>query len=469
MRNFMDKDFMLYSGPAQRLYHDYAEDMPIFDYHSHLPAAEIADDVKFENISQMWLNHDHYKWRAMRSNGIEEKFCTGNASDMEKFEKWAQTVVSSIGNPLYHWTHMELKNYFGITKLLCPETSGEIYEICSAKLKKDGFSVRNLLKKMNVRAVCTTDDPVDSLKNHKKIMDDKFDVKVLPTFRPDKSFAVEDARVFVNWIKLLEKSSNFEIRDFNSFINALKSRHDYFHEMGCRISDRGLDTLYAENYTDKEITHIFKKIYSGNNLDVGEIKKFKSAMLYLLALMDHEKAWTMQLHIGALRNNNSRLFKIAGPDSGFDSIGDILVANPLSEFLDRLDSDNHLPKTILYNLNPRDNELYAAMIGNFQDGSIPGKIQYGSGWWFLDQKHGMEKQLSALANLGLLSRFVGMLTDSRSFLSFPRHEYFRRILCNKLGQDMENGEIPGDFELIGSMVRNICFNNAKDYFGIKLD
>jgi glucuronate isomerase len=464
MKKFLDDNFVLQTKTAQKLYHENAKGMPIIDYHCHLNPKEIADDKKFDNLAQIWLNGDHYKWRAMRTNGVDEKYCTGNVSDWEKFEKWAETVPHTIRNPLYHWTHLELKTAFGIKKILNPKTAREIYEEASAKLKTDEYSTRNLMRKYKVEVVCTTDDPVDSLEHHSKIRQDGFEIKVLPAWRPDKSMAVENPQKYNEYIDVLSKAANKIISTYSDLIAALETRHAFFHQNGCRLSDHGLETMYAEDYTDKEVDAIFKKIRSGNALDKSEINQFKSAMLYQLGIMDHKRGWVQQYHLGALRNNNSRLFKQLGPDTGFDSIGDWNMAIPMSKLLDRLDSNDQLAKTIIYNLNPKDNELIAAMIGNFQDGSVAGKIQFGAAWWFLDQKDGMEKQMNALSTIGLLSRFIGMLTDSRSFLSYPRHEYFRRILCNLLGNDVENGEIPDDMELLGQMVKNISYYNAKHYF-----
>ena len=464
MKKFLDDNFVLQTKTAQLLYHEYAKDMPIIDYHSHLNPKEIADNIKFDNLAQIWLNGDHYKWRAMRTNGVEEKYCTGNVSDREKFEKWAETVPYTIRNPLYHWTHLELKTAFGINKILSPETAGEIYEEASAKLRTEEFSTRNLMRKYKVEVVCTTDDPVDSLEHHKKVRDEGFEIKVLPAWRPDKAMAVEDPVKFNDYVDKLAKVTGKEIDTYKALLDALEARHAYFHQNGCRLSDHGLETMYADDYTDNEVSSIFNKIRGKKPLEKTEISKFKSAMLYQQGIMDHSRGWVQQYHLGALRNNNSRLFKQIGPDTGFDSIGDWNMAIPMSRLLDRLDSSNQLSKTILYNLNPRDNELIATMIGNFQDGSVAGKIQYGSGWWFLDQKDGMEKHMNALSTLGLLSRFIGMLTDSRSFLSYPRHEYFRRILCNLIGSDVENGEIPDNIELLGQMVKNISYYNAREYF-----
>ena len=464
MKAFMDKNFILQTKTAQTLYHEFASKLPIIDYHCHLPPDEIAKDRVFENISKIWLYGDHYKWRAMRTNGVNEKYCTGNASDYEKFEKWAETVPNTLRNPLYHWTHLELRNPFGITKILNPSTAKEIYDETSAMLNTPDFSTRKILKKMNVEVVCTTDDPIDNLEHHIKLRKDNYSVKVLPTFRPDKAMAVENPKTYIEYVEKLEVATNIKISKFRDLIEALQKRHDYFAENGCKLSDHGLETIYAEPYTDKEIRSIFKEVMKGKELSKKDILKFKSAMLYIFAIMDHEKGWTQQFHLGALRNNNSRMFRTLGADTGFDSIGDFEIGKPLSKMMDKLDSTDQLAKTILYNLNPRDNELLATMLGNFNDGSFPGKIQFGSAWWFLDQKDGMEKQMNALSVLGLFSRFVGMLTDSRSFLSYSRHEYFRRIVCNLLGNDVENGELPNDMDLLGKTVQNICYYNAKNYF-----
>lgn len=464
MKKFMDENFLLHTKTAQELYHNHAAQMPIFDYHCHISPQEIAADKRFDNLSQIWLYGDHYKWRAMRTNGVQERYCTGDASDWEKFEKWAETVPYTLRNPLYHWTHLELKKFFGIDKVLSPATAREVWETCNAKLNTPEYSCRNIIRMANVHTICTTDDPVDSLEYHRQIKASGFEVAVLPAWRPDKAMMVENPESFNAYVDKLGETANTNIETFNDFMDAIDNRHQFFHENGCRLSDHGLETAYAENYTEKEIQAIFAKVRKGQSLSQEEVLKFKSCMLYEFGIMDHSRGWTQQFHLGALRNNNTRLFRTLGPDTGFDSIGDFEVARPLSRLLDRLDMENQLAQTILYNLNPRDNELIATMIGNFQDGSVPGKIQFGSGWWFLDQKDGMEKQMQALSNLGLLSRFVGMLTDSRSFLSYTRHEYFRRTLCNLLGNDVENGEIPHDMELLGQMVENICFNNAYNYF-----
>ncbi|WP_232302844.1 glucuronate isomerase [Draconibacterium sediminis] len=460
----MDKDFLLQTDVAKELYHNHAAKMPIFDYHCHINPQEIAEDKEYENITQLWLYGDHYKWRGMRTNGVAEKYCTGNASDWEKFEKWAETVPHTLRNPLFHWTHLELKKFFEIDKVLSPATAKEIWEECNAKLQTPEYSCRGIIKMANVHTICTTDDPVDSLEYHRAIKADGFETAVLPAWRPDKAMAVENATTYNAYLSELEEAANININSFSGLMEALDDRHEFFHLNGCRLSDHGVETILAEDYTEAEIEKIFIKVRKGGALTKEEVVKFKSCMLYEFGIMDHSRGWTQQFHIGALRNNNTRLFKKLGADVGFDSIGDFDIARPLSRLLDRLDMENKLSKTILYNLNPRDNELIATMIGNFQDGSVPGKMQFGSGWWFLDQKDGMEKQMQALSNLGLLSRFVGMLTDSRSYLSYTRHEYFRRTLCNLLGNDVENGEIPYDMELLGSMVENICFNNAKAYF-----
>jgi glucuronate isomerase len=467
MKAFLNADFILQTATAQHLYHDFAADMPIIDYHNHLVPQQIAEDKQFDNITQIWLAGDHYKWRAMRAHGVDEKYITGNASDEEKFMKWAETVPYTMRNPLYHWTHLELQRYFGVTELLNAESGKRIYDQCSALLRTKEFSVKNLLLKMNVKALCTTDDPIDDLAYHKQIAASGFSVKVLPTFRPDKAMGVDDEIVFIEYVNTIAAVAGVSIRSLADYKSAIKSRHDFFHAAGCRLSDHGLEHIYAEEFTEEEIEHIFERLITGKSLNKKEKWQFKSAMLIYFAHLDHARGWTQQFHLGALRNNNARLLGALGPDTGFDSIGDFEQAKPLSAFLNRLDSTNQLAKTILYNLNPQDNELFAAMTGNFQDGTLVGKIQFGSGWWFLDQKDGMEKQINALSNMGMLSHFVGMLTDSRSFLSFPRHEYFRRILCNLIGNDVENGELPADMPWLGKLVQDISYTNASEFFNFE--
>ncbi len=469
---FLSRSFLFTNNTAEYLYYTYAADLPIIDYHNHLPVDEIALNKKFESITQAWLKGDHYKWRAMRTDGVDEKYITGDASDWDKFLAWSKVVPDTLRNPVYHWTHMELQKPFGIKdKLLNERTAKEIYDKCNDLLQQDEFSTQGLLKQFNVEVVCTTDDPVDSLEFHRMLKSDKnlngdgrYKLRVYPAFRPDKGMAVENQITFLQWLDKLKEVTNSEINTFQKYIDAIRKRHDFFHKNGSRLSDHGLETIYAEEYTDQEIENIFQKILSSKQLSLVDILKFKSAMLYEFGIMDHEKNWTQQFHIGALRNNNSRMMKILGPDTGYDSIGDFEIAIPLSKFLNRLDTNNQLTKTILYNLNPGDNEVLVTMIGNFQDGTIPGKLQYGSGWWFLDQKDGIEKQLNSLSYMGLLSRFVGMLTDSRSFLSYSRHEYFRRILCNIIGEDIEKGLIPTDEELVSHLIQNICYYNAQKYF-----
>lgn len=461
---FITDNFLLHNEVAKKLYHNYAKYQPIIDYHCHLSPKDIAEDRQFENISQIWLDGDHYKYRAMRANGVNEKFITGDASYYEKFLKWAETVPYTLRNPLYHWTHLELKNYFGITTLLDENSAEAIYNQCNELLKKPEYSVRNLLRKMNVQVVGTTDDPTDDLQYHKQLRDEKFEIAVLPSFRPDKATEIEKGEQFVLWVQKLEKSVNFPIYDFSAFINALQLRHDFFHEVGCRISDHGHANFYGEEYTPDEVNAIFSKALKGELVSVLEINKYKSAVLFELALMNKAKSWTQQFHVGAIRNNNAKMLQDIGPDQGFDSIGDLNMADNMSKFFGKLSACDGLANTIVYNLNPRDSEMFASMAANFNDGIVAGKMQYGAAWWFLDQKDGMEKQLNVLSNFGLLSRFVGMVTDSRSFLSFPRHEYFRRILCNVLGDEVEKGELPNNMTLIGNMVEGICAKNAVNYF-----
>ena len=464
MKAFMDDNFLLHTKTAQYLYHEHAKIMPIYDFHSHLPVEDIANNINFDNIGQAWLAGDHYKWRLMRTNGIPEQFCTGNATDYEKFQKWAETVPKTIRNPLYHWTHLELRRYFNIEDLLNPTTCKTIYDHCSNLLKTPEYSIKNLVDGMNVKLICTTNDPIDSLEFHKKIKNDGYEVKILPTFRPDKAMNVEDNVSFMNYIHQLGEISEMTIENFSSLIEAIDIRHKYFHDNGCRIADHGVDQLYAKEYSDQDIEIIIHKILSNKELSDIEISKFKSAFLHEVGRLNHKRGWVQQFHIGALRNVNTRLYNKLGPDIGCDTIGDYNMSENMAKFLDHLDQSNELAKTVLYNLNPRDNELFASMIGNFQDGTFPGKIQFGPSWWFLDNIEGIKKQINSLSTLGLLYHFIGMTTDSRSFLSFPRHEYFRRILCNIVGNDIEKGEIPADMNLLGEMIENICYNNAANYF-----
>lgn len=464
-KTFLDEDFLLQTDSARTLYHEFAKQMPIIDYHNHLPPDQIVADKTFENLTQIWLYGDHYKWRAMRTNGINENYCTGAATDYEKFEKWAETVPYTLRNPLYHWTHLELQRYFDVHEVLNPKSARRIYDECSEKLRTPDYSVRNLLRKMNVEVVCTTDDPLDTLEYHQQLAKEgTFEIQMRPAFRPDKFILIGNTN-FATYLQKLGAIVGFEIKRYDDLTKALRTRADFFASLGCKLSDHGLEQIYATDFTPEAADSILQKALAGQSLSQEDILVYQSAILHFLGTMYHELGWTQQFHLGALRNNNARALRLLGPDTGWDSIGDWSQAVALSKFLGRLDEYDQLAKTIIYNLNPADNEMIATMIGNFNDGSIAGKVQFGSGWWFLDQKDGMEKQITALSNMGLLSRFVGMLTDSRSFLSFPRHEYFRRILCNMFGNDIENGEIPSDMEWVGQVVQNICYNNAKQYFG----
>ena len=460
---FIHKDFLLGNKAARRLYHEYAAAEPIFDYHCHISPRDIAENRQFKNLFEIWLEGDHYKWRAMRSNGVPEKFVTGDATPQEKFLAWAKTVPHTLRNPLYHWTHLELKRYFGITELLNGTNALRIWKQANAKLATPGFTTQGLLKKMNVKVVCTTDDPVDNLQYHRAFAKQGHPTTMLPAFRPDKALTVNQPAGFNPWVDQLAAAANMDIGNFTDFLAALQKRHDYFHAQGCRLSDHGMNHCFADFCSEETAAAIFDEARQGKTVSPREHAQFATYLMVFFGHLDAQRGWVKQLHLGALRNNNSRLLTQLGPDTGFDSIGDFPQAQTLSAYLNRLDSDNRLPKTILYNLNPADNYVFAAMIGNFQDGTIPGKIQYGSGWWFLDQKEGMEWQLNALSNLGLLSRFIGMITDSRSFMSYPRHEYFRRTLCNLLGRDIKNGLIPDDDKLLGPMVKNICYANAKNF------
>ena len=465
MNEFLNENFLLKTDFAQRLYHNYAKDLPIIDYHCHLPPKEIAENRQFENLTKIWLDGDHYKWRAMRTLGINEKFITGNAPDQEKFQKWAFAVPYTMRNPLYHWTHLEMQRYFDNDTLLSDKTADSVYNESNEKLKTAEYSARNIIKKMNVEVVCTTDDPIDSLEYHKILKADGYSVKVLPAFRPDKAYAVENPDDYNNYLDKLAEVSNTTINSFDDLLSALNNRIEYFHQNGCRLSDHGLEHLFFPNgnhaYTPEEL---FKKVKNHKTLSPEETQFFKYSVLIELCKTYHSKNWVQQFHLGALRNTNARMRATLGPDTGFDSIGDYSQAVNLSKFLNQLDSSDQLCKTVIYNLNPSDNEVFASMIGNFNDGTVIGKMQYGSGWWYLDQKDGMEKQLNTLSNIGILSTFIGMLTDSRSFMSYPRHEYFRRILCNLIGQDVANGELPADEKWLGKLVSDISYHNAKNYF-----
>ena len=459
------KDFLLTNDYARELFHESAETCPIIDYHCHLVPKMIADNHQFTDLTDVWLGGDHYKWRAMRGNGIPEEYITGSKSSYEKFEKWAETVPYTMRNPLYHWTHLELSRVFGVDKILKPETAREIYEECSAMLQTPQFRANELMKKFNVKVVCTTDDPADSLEYHQQIKNNPFGVKVLPTWRPDKAMAIENPVAYKEYIQTLSQSAGISINKYSDLIEALRIRHKFFEELGCRLSDHGMDTFYAEDYTEKEIEDIFARTLAGEVPSAVDLKKFRSAMLYDFAVMDAETGWTQQFHIGVIRNNNSKMFKLIGADTGFDAIHDVHCAAAGHKFFDRLASADRLTKTILYNLNPKDNEVLATMAYTFNDGSVAGQMQLGSGWWFLDQEDGMRKQMNTLSSLGLLSRFVGMLTDSRSFLSYPRHEYFRRILCNLIGEDIAAGKLPAsEMDFIHKMVKGISYENAKNYF-----
>jgi len=467
--SFIHDDFLLTTKPARRLYHEFADGEPIFDYHCHLPPQLIATNHEFADLSELWLGGDHYKWRAMRTNGVQERFCTGDASPRDKFQAWAETVPHTLRNPLYHWTHLELKAYFGVDELLNGESAGRIWKKANALLPKR--RVHDLLAMSKVAVVCTTDDPADSLDQHKKIAKLGLTTRVYPAFRPDKALAVGTPEGFNAWIEKLAGVAGFiaaGIRTFDDLLTALKKRHDDFHAIGCRLSDHGLESALSEPCTHAEASAIFNAARAGRAATPEEAVRYGSYLMLEFGRWDAARGWTKQLHLGAIRNNSSRLLAKLGPDTGLDSIGDFPQVRALSRYLDTLDATDQLPRTIIYNVNPRDNYAFGTMIGNFQDGSIPGKLQFGSGWWFLDQKEGMEWQMNALSNLGLLSRFVGMLTDSRSFVSYPRHEYFRRTLCNLLGADMDRGEIPRDYALVGGMVKNICFANARNYFGLAL-
>ena len=465
--SFIHKDFLLSGDAARELYHAHAKGQPIIDYHCHLSPQEIAENIQFADITQLWLGGDHYKWRAMRANGIPEEYVTGRGhSAWEVFEKWAETVPYTMRNPLYHWTHLELKRVFGIDKLLGPDSAREIFEACNAQLATPEFRGQALIRRFGVKVVCTTDDPADDLRWHRQIAQHPFGTKVLPTWRPDRALAIGDPGPYKDYLDRLGAAADLQIGSYADLLEALQRRHDFFAAAGCKLSDHGLDTFHAADYTQSEIELVFRKVLLGRTPDAGEQEKFQSALLFDLAVMDAEAGWAQQFHVGPIRNNNSRMLRQAGPDTGFDSILDLEIAAAGNRFLDRLDNEGHLAKTILYCLNPKDFEVMATMAGNFNDGSVPGKMQLGAGWWFLDQEHGMRRQLDTLSELGLLSRFVGMLTDSRSFISYTRHEYFRRILCDVIGADVDSGRLPASgMERIGAMVEDICYRNARQYFG----
>lgn len=465
--NFIHDNFLLENKYAEELYHNYSKNQPIIDYHNHLPPEEILEDKIYHNLTNVWINGDHYKWRAMRTLGVNERFITGNASDKEKFVQWAKTVPQTMRNPLYHWTHLELARYFDIHELLNEKSAEKIYEATSEKLSSTEYSCRNLLRKVNAELVCTTEDPIDTLVHHQGLAQSDFDIKVSTAFRPDKAILIANEG-YNNYIDSLGRSANIGIETYQDLKDTLRNRILFFDKNGCKLCDHGLNQISFEPFTENEVVAIFKKKRNGGALSKEEVLKFETAMLLYLAETYHEFGWVQQFHLGALRNNNARMHNILGPDTGWDSIGDYPQAEKLAAFLNTLDRKNTLTKTIIYNLNPADNEVMATMIGNFNDGSVKGKVQFGSGWWFLDQKDGMTKQLNALSNMGLISCFIGMLTDSRSFLSFPRHEYFRRILCNLLGTEIQRGELPKEeLEWIGKMVADISYFNAKEYFNFK--
>lgn len=465
VKPFMDANFLLTTETAQHLYHNHASKMPIIDYHCHLSPKMIAEDYRFKTITELWLGGDHYKWRAMRANGVNEKYITGDASDWEKFQKWAETVPYTFRNPLYHWTHLELRTAFGITETLNPESARRIYDVCNAKLAEEGMSARGLMKHYRVEVVCTTDDPIDSLEYHRSIRESGFEVKVLPTWRPDKAMAVNDSAAYKKYISQLGEVSGIQIQTYAQLLQALQARHDFFASEGCKVADHGVSAFPWAACTEAEATTLFAKVISGNELTSEEVAKLQTAILLELCRMNHAKGWVQQLHFGPMRNVNSRMFRQLGPDTGFDTIGDYSNGQALARFLDALNVDDKLAKTILYNINPGENAVIGAMAANFQDGITPGKIQFGSGWWFNDQIDGMEQQMNTLSLQGLLSRFVGMLTDSRSFVSYPRHEYFRRILCNLVGKDVQEGLIPAcEMARVEAMIEDICYKNAKQYF-----
>ena len=465
---FIHDDFLLHSEPARRLYHEYAASEPILDFHSHLPASEISSDRQFQNLAEIWLDGDHYKWRAMRANGIEERYCTGDAAPFDRFLAWAKTVPFTLRNPLYHWTHLELKRYFGFDGLLDETTAKSVWELANSCLRTPEFTARAILRKFRVQVACTTDDPCDDLALHQQVNSADCCLRMYPTFRPDRALQVDQPEQFMPWLRLLEKAANASIGSFKIFLDALNSRHEAFHQAGGRLSDHGLPYCYSTPCTEREAAQIFDRAIAGQAASHNEHERFASFLMLFFGRLDAERGWTKQLHLGALRSVNSRALSELGPDTGFDNMGDWPQAERLCAYLDLLERENALPKMVLYNVNPVDNHAFATIAGSFQNGPAAGKIQFGSAWWFLDQKDGMEAQINALSNIGLLARFIGMVTDSRSFMSFPRHEYFRRVLCNLLGNEMEKGELPRDFALVGALAKNICFANAKSHLGLEL-
>ena len=462
---FIDKDFMLTNDAARELYHTAAEHQPIIDYHCHLDPKMIAENYQFDNLAEVWLGGDHYKWRAMRGNGISEEYITGDRSDYEKFEKWAATVPYTMRNPLYHWTHMELSRVFGINTILKPETAREIYDACTAMLHTEEFRAQNIMKRFNVEVVCTTDDPVDSLEHHIYLKNNPIGIKVYPAWRPDKALGIDNPATYKAYMEKLGEAAGMEIRSYTDLLTALRRRHDFFASLGCRLSDHGMDNFYADDFTETEVNRVFNKVMEGHTPDAAEVSLFRSALLYELAIMDWEKGWAQQYHISVVRNSSTRMYHMLGPDTGFDAIMEVNCSVAGHRFFDRLDREGKLTKTILYSLNPKDNEVLATLAYTYNDSSAAGKMQLGAAWWFLDQEYGMRKQMNVLSSMGLLSRFVGMLTDSRSFLSYPRHEYFRRILCDMIGEDIEKGKLPrSEMDFIRQMVADISYNNAKRYF-----
>ena len=470
LSGYITDDFMLDTEYARDLYHNYAKQMPIVDFHCHLPPDQVADDYQFTNMTDIWLKGDHYKWRLMRANGVPERFCTGEADDWEKFQKWAETVPCLLRNPAYHWTHLELRKPFGITdRLFSPDTAKSVWDDCNQSLAKPEFSARGIMKMLNVALVCTTDDPADSLEAHRKAAEDKaFDIQMLPTWRPDRALAVDSPEAFNAWLDRLEAASGIACSSYEALLEALHERAGFFASRGCRMADHGLEVPYADDYTLKEVQAAFLEARSGKTPSPEAARRYKSALMYELGLLNHAMGWAQQLHLGPLRNTNSRMFKALGPDAGYDSVGDEPMAQALAGFLDRLDAEDRLARTVLYNINPAANMMLATMTGNFQDGSVPGKVQFGSGWWFNDQLDGMRQQIETLSQTGVLSRFVGMLTDSRSFLSYPRHDYFRRLLCNMFGYDLAHGLLPPTIAHIGHIVQDICYYNPVRYFGFDL-